>query len=108
VSARRVVVRSIAWLDGLMALLLNRDIPRIIRGNIDTRAIIERVKLIPAVVALREMKRAIIARMNCVIAATAGTAQPTTPATVAATSKHRIHQEHYRDADDHREHPRNR
>src|SRR4051812_46198447 len=71
-SAQRSAVRSIAWLDGSRGCSLDGHIARITGRDVKARSIVEGVKLVIAVVALRKVKRATVARMQCVVASAAG------------------------------------
>src|SRR5436190_8037883 len=104
-SVRRSAVRSIAWLDGSRGCSLLCDITRIIGRDIKTRSIVEGMKLIFAVIALRKVEGARIAGMQRSISWTARTAQSTATTAVAATTEYRIEKYRQRDAYQHAEDP---
>jgi hypothetical protein len=70
-ESKLTAVRSIAWLDGSRGCRLDCDITRIIGRDIETRSIVEGVKLIFAIVALREVERTTVAGMYGLIAGSA-------------------------------------
>ena len=105
---RLPVVRCSAWLDGSRGWSLDCNITRITGRNVNTRSIVEGVKLIFAVVTLRKVKRTAVAWVSCLIAGTPGPAQPTSPTVIAVTSKHGVEKYRHRDANHHGEYPAKR